>query len=111
MSIPAVSEWADFMPMTVGIEPWTAYTGGGSGATYGASVNYSCRIEMKNHLIVGKDGKTITARGRVFLLSTVIIGSKDRVTLPAGYVPTQPPLLDVNIVDDESGTHHTTLEF
>lgn len=111
MGVPSVNEWADFMPMTVGIEPWATYTGGGSGSTYGTLVSYPCRIEMKNHLVITKDGKQITARGRVFLLSTVIIGSKDRVTLPTGYIPTQPPLLDVNIVDDESGNHHTTLDF
>lgn len=109
MGLPTVNEWADFMPQTVIIEPWVAYTGGGNASTYGSPASYSCRIEMKNHLVVDKNGKTVTARGKVFLLSASIIGSKDRVTLPTGYIPVQPPLIDVNVVDDESGNHHTTL--
>lgn len=111
MGVPAVNDWADFMPQTVVIEPWTSYKGGGIGSNYGSGVSYPCRIEMGNRLVVNSEGRTITARGRVFLLSTSIIGSKDRVTLPAGYVPTQPPLIVVNVVDDESGNHHTTLVF
>ena len=110
MSLPTVNEWADLMPHTVVIEPWTGYTGGGSGSTFGTGVSSSCRIQMKNHLVVAKDGKVITARGSVFLLSTSLPGVKDRVTLPAGYVPLQPPLIDVKSQDDESGLHHITLE-
>jgi hypothetical protein len=111
MGTPDVNEWADFMPQVVTREPWTSYKDGGSNSNYGTAIpNIQCRIEMKNHLVVDKDGKVVTARGRVFLLSTTIPDIKDRWTLPAGYVPTQPPVLGVNVVDDESGNHHITLE-
>jgi len=111
MGIPSVNEWADFMPQTVVVEPWVSYKGGGSGSNYGTAVSYGCRIEMKNHLVVDRSGKTVTAKGRVFLLSADILDIRDRVTLPVGYVPLQPILLDVNINDDENGNHHVTLEF
>jgi hypothetical protein len=107
---PTVNEWADFMPQSVMIEPWTGYTGGGAGATYGSAYFSDCRVEMGNHLVVDRQGRTITARGKIFLLSTILIDVKDRITLPEGYVPRQTPLIDVNIVDDELGNHHITLE-
>jgi hypothetical protein len=110
MSLPTVNEWADFMPQTVLREPWLSYKSGGSDSNYDTAISYLARIEMKNHLIVGKDGKVITARGKVFILSSTIPNIKDRWTLPSGYIPTQPPVLDVNVVDDESGNHHVTLE-
>ena len=37
-------------------------------------------------------------------------GIKDLLTLPVGYLPLTPPIIAVNIQDDELGSHHTTLE-
>lgn len=111
MGIPTVNEWADMMPKTVTIEPWLSYTGGGSASNYDTAVPYSCRIEIENHLVVDDKGKTVTARGKVFLLSSSVVGNKDRVTLPAGYTPLQPPLITVDVADDETGNHHVTLHF
>lgn len=109
MSLPTVNEWADIMPQTVTIEPWTGFSDGGAGSTYGTSYNSACRIQMKNHQAVTKDGRTVTARGKVFLLSLVIPTVKDRVTLPMSYTPRQPPIIDVNVEDDETGNHHIVL--
>ena len=111
MGQPDINEWADFMPHTIQVEPWVSYKGGGSDSNYGDAEPYSCRIEMRNHLVVDQNAKTVTARGRVFLLSTTVIGYKDRVTLPTGYTPTKPPLIAVDVNDDETGTHHVCLHF
>jgi hypothetical protein len=43
----------------------------------------------------------------VYLQETV--GPKDRITLPAIFAPTQPKILDVARVSDESGSHHTVV--
>lgn len=109
--IMGVNDWADFMPQEVTIEPFVSYIGGGSDATYGLSYTSACRIEMKNHLVVDRQGRTITARGKVFMLSVIIPDVRDRVTLPASYMPRQAPLIDVNVQDDEFGNHHITLDF
>lgn len=109
MGQPPVNEWADMMPQTVQIAPWVSYAGGGAGATYGSDVPYQCRIEMANHLVVGMQDKLVTSIGWVFLMTTTIIGIKDRLTLPVGYTPTKPPILHVDIVDDDTGVHHVTL--
>lgn len=109
MSLPSVSEWADIMPQTITIEPWASFKDGGTGSNYGTAYTSACRIEMRNHQAVTKDGRTVTARGRVYLLSLTIPSIKDRVTLPSEYTPNQPPIIDVNVDDDETGNHHITL--
>lgn len=111
MANPTVNEWADMMPQTVTIEPWVSYKGGGSDSNYGDSEPYQCRIEMGNHLVVNNQSQTVVSRGMIFLMSTTVIGSKDRVTLPAGYVPRIPPLITVDVEDDETGDHHCCLHF
>lgn len=111
MANPTVNEWADMMPHTITVEPWVSYKGGGAGSNYGDAETYSCRIEMGNHLVVDANSKTASSKGKVFLLSTTVIGTKDLVTLPTGYVPTNPPLITVDVNDDEDGTHHCCLHF
>lgn len=73
-------------------------------------VSYRARIEMKNHLTVDKTGRTVTARGRVFLATTTVPNVEDLLTLPGTFQPTQPPMLAVNNQADETGTHHVTIE-
>lgn len=74
------------------------------------TVSYRAYIEMKNHLTVDKSGKTVAARGKVFLATNVVPGVEDLLTLPGTFTPTQPPIIAVNSVSDDTGTHHVTLE-
>lgn len=105
-----VSLWADMMADSVTITPWTAQSVSGVPTYGGTPASYSCYIEMKNHLIVDGHGREIMARGRIFLGSSVVVSVKDQITLPSEYVPTNPPILAVNVATDESGNHHTTIE-
>jgi hypothetical protein len=111
MGQPDINEWEDMMPHTIQVEPWLSYKGGGTNNNYDTAEDYNCRIEMNNHLVVDRNARTVTARGMVFLLSTTIIDVKSLITLPVGYTPRQPPLLSVDVEDDEDGTHHTVLHF
>lgn len=105
----SVSEWLDMMPSTVLIAPWASRTVTDM-PSYGADVPYKCHIQLKNHMVVNAKGEEVLARGRVFVGSAVLASVKDRLTLPAGYVPLVPPILAVNVVTDELGVHHTTIE-
>lgn len=105
-----VAEWLDFMVDIVTITPWTGQNVTGVPTYGGTPVSYSAYIEMKNHLIVDANGREILAKGRVFLGTTAQISIKDKVTLPSDYVPVSPPILAVNLCNDELGTHHVTLE-
>lgn len=105
-----VSDFLDFMPEVVFFNPYVS-TGTNGIITYGAAgASIPCRIEMKNHLIVDKQGNTVVAAGRVFLGTTVMPDIRSKINLPAKYVRTNPPILSVVPVDDDIGTHHITIE-
>ena len=79
--------------------------------TYSATPQtFKAYIEMKNHIVVDHAGREVMARGRIFVGTTTVIGVKDKLVLPAGYLPQTPPIISVNLADDEDGTHHVTLE-
>lgn len=103
-----INDFRDFMPHTVAIEPYSSQNSYGE-ATYGTAVNYPARVEMKSRRIAGSGGVEIAARGRVFLGTTTVPTAKDRITLPASFMPTQPPILDACPVNDERGIHHVVV--
>ena len=103
-----VTQFRDFFAHTVTLEAWTGQDAYGK-ATYGAAVTYPARVEMKSRLIAGSAGTQLAARGRVFLGTATVPNDKDRLTLPASFVPTQPPILDVYPETDETGIHHIVL--
>lgn len=105
-----VSNWLDMMADTITIDAWVRDSISGVPVYAGAPVGYQCYIEMKNHRIVDHLGREIMARGKVFVGSAVVAGIRDQITLPSEYVPLTPPILAVNVANDEFGNHHTTIE-
>lgn len=110
MSSPTVGEFLDFMADTVTINAWTGQSVSGVPTYSSSAVTYPAYIEMKNHFIIGSEGRQVMAKGRVFLGTNAMVSVKDKITLPAEYVPASPPILAVNRANDEGGSHHTTLE-
>lgn len=106
----SAAEWVDMCGNTVTIDAWVSASISGVPAFAGAPASYPAYIEMKNHLIIDKGGREIMARGRVFIPMVVNCSVKDKLTLPAGYVPLTPPILSVDLQNDELGSHHTVLE-
>lgn len=100
----------DLFPHTVTWEAYSSQNAYGE-PTYAAAITYPARVEMRSRLIAGSGGNEITARGRIFLHSTGIPTTRDRITLPSGFDPTQPPLLDVNPVYDDRGLDHVVVLF
>src|SRR5574342_898332 len=93
---------------TVTIEPYS--TGDEYGvASYGTAVTYAARVESRSRWIAGIAGAEIAARGRVYLGTTTIPSVKDRLTLPSGYTPSQPPILEAYPVTDGGRTAFVVL--
>ena len=111
MGNPDVAFWLDMMSDTVAINAFVRHSVSGA-STYDMAntKEYPAYIQIKNHLIVDKQGREILARGRVFLGSADVPSVEDLITLPAEYVPRTPPILAINVANDESGNHHTVLE-
>lgn len=110
MSGPPISEFFDMMPDTVTIDAWVSYSVSGVPRYAGTPRTYRAYIEMKNHRVIDGQGREVLAKGRVFMGTNVVCDVKDKVTLPAEYVPRTPPIIAVNVVSDDEGNHHTTLE-
>ncbi len=79
---------------SVTIEPFVT-TDKFSVPSYGDAATYPARVEIGSRLIAGSAGQQITARGRVYVLTTCTFDTRDRLTLPAYCDPTQPPILTV----------------
>ncbi len=103
-----LDEFADFLTDTVTIEPFVSRDAYGL-ATYGAGVAYACRIDGATRQRVTVEGVERSAQAAVYLPGVPAIGPGDRLTLPAGFAPAQPPILRVAVFTDEAGPHHTEL--
>lgn len=111
MANPSVSEWEDMMSDTVTLFAWTGRSVSNA-PTYAPTAYLTdcpCRIEMMNHLVVDSKGNEILAKGQVIMATVTIPGVKDLIVLPSDYVPVSPPILAVDVIPDDTGSHHVTI--
>ena len=101
----SASDFLDFMPDTVTIEPFSSMDGYGK-ATYGAAVSVRCRVEQGAKNVKDFSGQEAVSMTQLYLSRTSAVGLKDRITLPAGSVPLRPPIINSVLVKDEAGAHH-----
>lgn len=106
----SIADWLDMMASTVTINAWVSQSVSGVPTYSSTGVVYPAYIELKNRLIVDHNGQEVMARGRIYLGTAANVGVKDKLTLPAEYIPASPPILAVNLSDDQSGAHNTILE-
>ena len=107
-----IAEYLDFMPNTVTVAPWTGVDAYGASA-WGDPVTYPARIVVRPTRMQRADGTQIVSRARVTIGAAVLISPKDALTVPSAFVaagvPPHPPILDVQIIPDETGPHHTVV--
>jgi len=103
-----MDDFNDFMTDTVTIEPLASRDSYGT-ASYGAAVSYPCRVDGKMRQVVDANGVERVSTAMIYLPGTPAIGPTDRLTMPAGFSPSQPPILSVNPLTDEFGPHHTEI--
>lgn len=101
----SISEFLDFMPDTVSIQPFASLDGYGK-ATYGAAVSVRCRIEQGAKNVKDFSGQDAVSMTQLYLNRTTAVGLKDKITLPAGSVPLNPPIINSMLVKDDAGAHH-----
>lgn len=93
----------DLMQDTVSIEPYTGQNVNQED-TYGASVDYTCRVVGKRKIVRKPDGQEAVSNAQAWLDRIVAIDPRSRVTLPSRFTPQQPPILMVESLPDEDGT-------
>ena len=103
----SIAEWDGMMPHSITIEPYQSVDPYGV-YIYGSAVTYQARIQGKMRLIMNMQGEQIASSVTVYVAGFGIT-QQDRLTLPSPFVPNQPPILNVGVVSDESGLHHTVI--
>lgn len=93
---------------SVTLQPYTGQDAYGV-PTYGTGVSYAARVSLKNELVRAHDGREIASRGKVYVAMDTVPDVRSKLTLPSGYQPTQPPILDVQPEQDELGLNHVVL--
>jgi hypothetical protein len=101
------ASWQDMLPHTVTVEPFTSLDQYGT-KTYGAAVTHRARVQGKTRMVRTMNGEEAVSHITVYLAAGTI-GAQDRITLPSPFTPTQPDILDVQRVSDESGQHHSVV--
>ena len=101
-----LDDFTDFMTDIVTIEPFASQDDYGK-PTFGAGVAYACRIDGATSKRVSIDGVERSVQAAVYIPGVPAIGPNDRLTMPAGWAPAQPPILRVAVFTDEAGPHHT----
>lgn len=68
----------------------------------------NCRVQSGDHKIVDVAGQEKVAMGRVYVPNAPTVSLNSRLTLPDG---TSPPILGIDRVTDERGSHHTVIHY
>lgn len=95
----------DLLPDTVNIAPYSSIDQHGT-VTYGANVEYQARVEGRVRMVRDPEGNERVSTVTVYLASSPGISPKDRLTLPAGYTPSQPRIIAVERMPDENGAYY-----
>jgi hypothetical protein len=76
------------------VEPFSAETSGRV-QTYGTAISYAALIQRGAKRVIGPQGREVISNIQVYIPERVHIDQRSRVTLPAGFVPNQPPILGI----------------
>ena len=110
MADPIVDDLADLFTDTVTVEPVVGADGFGD-TTYGPGVTRAARVSGKIMTVRDQGGQETVSTVQVTLAGAFGVTVKDRFTLPARFVPTQPLPIAVKEASDENGPHHETVYF
>ena len=101
-----LTEFEDLCQATILVEPYTTSNAWGD-KSYGTAVNYRGRVTNRMKRIVTAAGIDAVSSTDIVLLTSSGIYTEDRITLPSGFLPRQPPILRVDRIADEEGNLYT----
>lgn len=80
--------------------------------TFGSAVTVKARVENRARLVRDSSGREVASNTFIIAKAVdtngdaVTFEATDRITLPAGFAPSQPPIVSIARCDDASGLHH-----
>ena len=102
-SDPALLE---LMGDEITIEPY-ASNSATQAATYGAAVTYQAQVIAEWRKTIDRNGRELKSNVRVLIPERIHVDPRDRLTLPEGWIPRQPPIISVSPVGGALGIDST----
>ncbi len=95
---------------TVTIAPKTGTsTDGYNKPTFGTAVSYLAKIEMSSENVRVSDNEEKISSRKIFINTQTAPDTDDLLTLPAGFEPLTPKILEVRTISDNVGINHIVL--
>jgi len=104
-------DFLELCPDDVVVETLVSVDQQGARTYGGASNTYKAHITGRQRLIRTWDGQQRISTVQATLRTTAVVQVVDRFTLPARFIPNQPPAMAILRSADEAGPHHTTVFF
>ena len=99
-------EFLDFATVTVTLEPLSTHTSFGAPQFSTTPQSYSAYVEPDERLIRNNDGREVTTKFFVVVMSSsAIIGTQDRIAVSG--LSTELAIAQVMPRNDDEGLHHT----
>lgn len=98
----------EFFADTVAVEPYSSQTSA-QAPSYGASVTYRALVEGGLERQINVGGRLVRSSTKVTIPDRVFVDARSRLTLPAGFTPSQPPIYAVTHLKG-LGLDHTVLD-
>jgi len=77
--------------------------------TYVSGSVYRAQIQSKRREVTNAAGERVYGKTTVHMDCIDPVTTLDRVTLPSGFSPQRPNIIEVQRLSDERGLHHTVL--
>lgn len=103
-----MSDWDDLLTTSVDVEVWASQDEYGV-VTYADAVSVQARVSGRLRVVTTPTGEERVSTVSVYLKDPIGVTVRDRVTLPAGWTPAQPPILAVGRCPDETGVIYETI--
>lgn len=106
--MPIEADFLEMMPSTVTIFPKTATDAYGKFSFSATGTAVRCRIQPSTSVVKTMDNREVVARGTIIFYGTPTITTDSRIVLPDN---TSPLILTVQVHNDDTGSHHTTVTY
>jgi len=103
----SINQWRDLMPTTATFANPTGYNVYGK-PTAGTVVTFKCHISRNQRQVFTPEGVAVLQGGSIQMDDIYDIQEEAILTLPDGSTP---KILAVKTFFDETGAHHTSLDF
>jgi len=102
----------EFLNLTVTVTPYGSRDGWGAAGGASSAFTVMARVEQDIRLVRDQNGREVASNVAVFMKpykttgEGYVLAKLDKITLPTGFLPQEPPIISVQPHFDESAALH-----